>query len=451
MTLSEIKRILAEEDLQLTKSLGQNFLHDGNQLQRIIAAAELEPSDQVLEIGPGLGPLTKLLLARAQRVMAIEVDRRLVRVLERRLCPQAGARFHLVHHDALAFLQREPIDWHDWKVVSNLPYSVASPLLVELAQHPRCPRRIVATLQIEVAKRLMAAPGDADYGVLSLLVQLHYEARTWFRIPAGCFFPEPDVDSACVCLARRPEPLLAPALREPFLRIVKRSFSQRRKMMLKLLRADWGQPALESAFGALALPHQVRAEKVGLDQFVALTRLLAGAHPATPSSEDIFDVVNERDEVIGRRPRGEVHRLGLMHRAVHVMVFNDRGQVFLQKRSMTKDRQPGLWDSSASGHVDSGEGYDQAAVREAREEIGLVLPRAPRRLFKLGPSAETDQEHVWVYRCTANGPFALHPDEIERGDWFDPAQLNRWIAESPRDFASAFLAIWPRICQSSAP
>src|SRR5689334_24881313 len=99
-------------------------------------------------------------------------------------------------------------------------------------------------------------------------------------------------------------------------------------------------------------------------------------------SEEIFDVVNERDEVVDHKPRSEVHRLGLMHRAVHVMVFNRLGQVFLQKRSMSKDRQPGLWDSSASGHLDQGEAYDACAVRELREEIGLQLRAAPQRLFK---------------------------------------------------------------------
>src|SRR5579859_1142995 len=110
-------------------------------------------------------------------------------------------------------------------------------------------------------------------------------------------------------------------------------------------------------------------------------------------SEEIFDVVNEHDEVIDHRPRSEVHRRGLMHRAVHVLVFNRQVQVFLQKRSMSKDRQPGLWDSSASGHLDTGETYDACAVRELREEIGLALERPPRRLFKLAASSDTDQEH----------------------------------------------------------
>jgi isopentenyldiphosphate isomerase len=160
--------------------------------------------------------------------------------------------------------------------------------------------------------------------------------------------------------------------------------------------------------------------------------------------EEIFDVVNERDEVIGRQPRSEVHRLGLLHRAVHVLVFNSRGQVFLQNRSMKKDRQPGLWDSSASGHVDSGEDYDACAVRELQEEIGLRVNARPQRLFKIAACPETDQEFVWVYRCEAEGPFELNPDEIERGDWFTPEQVTGWIAERSQEFASAFRLIWER-------
>jgi isopentenyldiphosphate isomerase len=162
-------------------------------------------------------------------------------------------------------------------------------------------------------------------------------------------------------------------------------------------------------------------------------------------SEEMFDVVNERDEVIGRQTRRDVHRLGLLHRAVHVLVFNSRREVFLQKRSMKKDRQPGLWDSSTSGHVDSGEDYDACAVRELHEELGLTLAAPPLRLFKLPASPQTDQEHVWVYRCEAAGPFTLNPDEIERGDWFAPALVTRWMAERPQDFAAALLFLWPRL------
>jgi isopentenyl-diphosphate delta-isomerase type 1 len=158
--------------------------------------------------------------------------------------------------------------------------------------------------------------------------------------------------------------------------------------------------------------------------------------------EDSFDIVNDRDEVIGREWRSIVHARGLLHRAVHVLVLNSRGEVFLQKRSLKKDRQPGVWDSSCSGHVDSGEDYEQTAVRELREEIGLKLAAAPQKLFKINACEETDAEFVWVYRCENEGPFQLHPDEIETGGWFTPAHITQWIAQKPQDFAPAFMLIW---------
>jgi isopentenyldiphosphate isomerase len=167
--------------------------------------------------------------------------------------------------------------------------------------------------------------------------------------------------------------------------------------------------------------------------------------------DEIFDVVNERDEVIGRRTRGDVHRLKLLHRAVHVLVFNRHGEIFLQKRSLTKDSHPGAWDSSASGHLDSGEDYDACAIRELREEIGLAVESAPERLFKIEACEETDQEFVWVYRHEAEGPFTLHPDEIERGEWFPPRRITNWLAERPQDFASAFRHIWRRLSAGGQP
>jgi isopentenyldiphosphate isomerase len=161
--------------------------------------------------------------------------------------------------------------------------------------------------------------------------------------------------------------------------------------------------------------------------------------------EEIFDVVNERDEVLGQATRSEVHAQGLIHRAVHVLVFNSRGQVFLQKRSMAKDKSPGRWDSSASGHVDSGEDYDTCAVREVQEEIGLNLPSPPQRLFKVAASAETDYEHVWVYRIASEGPFELNPDEIERGEWVAPQEVALRLAGDPSAFSTAFSHIWEKL------
>jgi 16S rRNA (adenine1518-N6/adenine1519-N6)-dimethyltransferase len=237
-----------------------------------VAAAELGPADKVLEIGPGLGALTELLAAQAGEVLAIEKDRRLFDFLREKF--SGAPHVKLIHDDALRYAKRNR-EWADWKLVANLPYSVASPILVELAESEHPPGRMVATLQLEVARRIEAGPGTKQYGILGLLLRLRYETRGSFKIPASCFFSAPKVDSACLVLARRAEPLLPPALQRVFTKIVKRGFSQRRKMMLKLLKQDWPADRLNAAFGQLQLPPQVRAEELGLEPFVRLAEILS--------------------------------------------------------------------------------------------------------------------------------------------------------------------------------
>ena len=161
-------------------------------------------------------------------------------------------------------------------------------------------------------------------------------------------------------------------------------------------------------------------------------------------NDEWVDVVNARDEVVSRALRREVHARGWWHRAVHVLVFDAAGRIFLQKRSMTKDLSPGLWDSSCSGHVDSGEDYDHAATRELGEELGLSLEIAVgrERWFRLEPCVATGWEFVWVYRLSYGGPFVLHPEEIELGDWFVPEEVTRSLATRPADYCPSFKLIW---------
>lgn len=162
-------------------------------------------------------------------------------------------------------------------------------------------------------------------------------------------------------------------------------------------------------------------------------------------SEEIFAVVDENDEVIDFRPRSEVHRLGLRHRAVHILVFNGRGEVLLQKRSMTKECCPGLWDSSAAGHVDCGESYDDCAHRELKEELGLGEEIALERLFKIAASVETGWEFCWVYRCRADGPFEYCRTEIDALAWYEPLALDRELIEQPAKFSGTVPIIWARL------
>ena len=163
------------------------------------------------------------------------------------------------------------------------------------------------------------------------------------------------------------------------------------------------------------------------------------------TGEELFDVVDESDRVIRQAPRRLVHANGWLHRAVHVLVFNKAGQLFLQKRSMTKDTSPGLWDSSSSGHLDAGEDYDQAASRELAEEIGLKPKDPPKRWIRIEACEETGAEFVWVYRVVSEGPFILCPEEIERGEWIDCQELARRIAGHPAEYCSSFRLIWARI------
>lgn len=278
MTLSEMRALLAAKDLRLTRSLGQNFLHDGNQLRRIVALAALPPEAQVLEIGPGLGPLTEHLLAAGAQVLAIEKDARLLPILRERLGHHPT--LELLHADALEWLT-DPSpgagagrDWSETRLVANLPYSVGSPILVELAQAAHPPRALVATLQTEVVDRIRAVPGTAAFGVLSLLLGRVYEPGPSFRIPASCFFPAPDVESSCIRLDRRPEPLVKGGEAAVYVDLVKTAFSQRRKQLRKVLRNRWPEDHLADAWKALALAPDLRPETLGPTRFAALARHL---------------------------------------------------------------------------------------------------------------------------------------------------------------------------------
>lgn len=149
---------------------------------------------------------------------------------------------------------------------------------------------------------------------------------------------------------------------------------------------------------------------------------------AETSASELFDVVDLNDNVVGIERRGEVHRLHLPHRSIHVLVFNDAGELLLQKRSMQKDECAGMWDSSCAGHVEAGQHYDETAVREFEEELGVALQGAPEFLFKMAPTPGNGMEFAAVYRVCEEGPFNFAEDEIDELQWFSVAQLDNWVA-----------------------
>jgi isopentenyl-diphosphate delta-isomerase type 1 len=160
--------------------------------------------------------------------------------------------------------------------------------------------------------------------------------------------------------------------------------------------------------------------------------------------DELFDIVDGEDRVIGQAPRREVHARRLNHRATHVLVHDGDGRVFLQRRSATKDTFPGCWDSSCSGHVDAGEDYETAARRELGEELGWHDASLPLRpLLKLSTSPATGYEFIQIYALgPVAGPFTLHPEEISEGRWLAPAEIRAWIAREPQAFAGAARSLW---------
>ncbi len=168
---------------------------------------------------------------------------------------------------------------------------------------------------------------------------------------------------------------------------------------------------------------------------------------------ELFDVVDAHDRVVGRETRAYVHANRLPHRAVHILVHNGKGDVFLQKRSLLKDQLPGCWTTSCSGHVDSGEDYDTAALRELEEELGIRLESIDclTRLTQHHACRETGMEFIRIYALQWDGPMVLDEQEISEGRWLAPDSISEWIAADRRAFAPSFRLVWKRVGEAGFP
>lgn len=162
-----------------------------------------------------------------------------------------------------------------------------------------------------------------------------------------------------------------------------------------------------------------------------------------------LSVVDENDQVIDIQPRYLIHALGLRHRAIHILVFNDQGELFLQKRSMKKDLNQGLWDTSAAGHVDTGEDYRLCAIREAEEELGIQLENKLQYRFKLNPTPQLGMEFIQVYQAIHNGPFKLNPEEIETAEWFSVNDITKRVTTDDPQLTETFKVIWQQYREMS--
>jgi len=263
MTLTEVRRLLADLELRPRKALGQNFLVDRNILEIILHEADVRSEDTVLEVGPGLGILTAALIRCTRRVVAIEKDRHLCQYLRTQF-----SGLELIEGDAMDVLRAGTLHLpSSFRVVANLPYNLSTPLLEQWVEGRYRPQKMVLTLQREVAERLAARPRSKEYGALTLFTQLRYHVTIVHGVSARCFYPEPGVQSAVVALDRR-EPRVRLLADAPFHTLVRQGFSQRRKMLRNLVTGS------EAVLPTLGLPVTARAEELSLEQWISLANTL---------------------------------------------------------------------------------------------------------------------------------------------------------------------------------
>ena len=263
--------LLKQYGLRADKKLGQNFLQDPLVLGSIASAAEIQLTDTVLEIGPGLGSLTRYLAVSARQVVAVELDIDLIPPL--RTVTKPYDNIHIVHGDILKISPKELIHAPGYLVVANIPYYITSAIIRHLLENEPKPRRIVLTIQKEVADRICAKPGDMS--LLALSVQIYGEPRIAKRIPANAFFPAPKVDSAVLCVDIYASPKIPPELLDTFFKMIKAGFSQKRKTLRNSLSAGLHLAAaeVESLLVNAGIDPMRRAETLSIEEWQTLCKL----------------------------------------------------------------------------------------------------------------------------------------------------------------------------------
>jgi 16S rRNA (adenine1518-N6/adenine1519-N6)-dimethyltransferase len=426
--------VLRSLDAAPRKSLGQNFLHDQNLAAWIVEKLEIESGDHVVEVGPGLGALTQEIMRCGVSATLLEKDRAFAKYLRETF---ESPQIEVVEGDALEYDTRAEFLRRPAKVIGNLPYYLSSALLFHFSADP-CPfEHMVFTVQKEMAERLSASPGSKEYGSLSLIIQRQWKVTRLKMLPPSVFLPQPQVDSIVLSLKRRIPGELEETDAAKFSELVKAGFSERRKQVRKLLGRFGDVERIEAALLSEALPLTARAEDISLHRWIRILNFLQPAVVYGNNPGERLAVVDQNDQPLEPMDRATIHRDNLLHRAVHIFLVNHQGELLLQKRSYRKDRFPRRWDSSASGHVDAEESYQDCATRELGEEVGVET-----NLVKLGglPASEaTGHEFIEIFAGVHDGPFHLNQHEIETGGFFKLEMIDRWVATRPDDFARGFV------------
>ena len=274
--------ILQANDFQFLKKFGQNFLIDLHVLEKILRAAQIDEEDVCVEIGPGIGSLTQVLAERAAQVIAVEIDGRLIPILQKTLEDYPNVR--LIHQDFLKLdLKAQLAEWgieKPIKVIANLPYYITTPIIMGLYESGIPLAGMTVMVQEEVARRIQAGPGSKDYGALSLAVQYYAEAEIAAFVPPNCFMPRPGVGSAVIQLTTHKEKPVQVQDEKRFFALIRAAFGQRRKTLVNSVsnsqELDYEKEQVQEALRRLNISEQIRGEALTLAQFAALSNELEG-------------------------------------------------------------------------------------------------------------------------------------------------------------------------------
>ena len=277
---SATKEVINKYSFAFQKKFGQNFLIDSNILENIVEAAEITKDDFVLEIGPGIGTMTQYLCEAARQVVAVEIDKMLIPILEDTLSEYDNVE--VINQDVLKVdiksLAKEKNDGKPIKVLANLPYYITTPIIMGLFESGVPIESITIMVQKEVADRMQTGPGSKEYGALSLAVQYYADAKVMLNVSATCFMPRPNVDSAVIKLTRHKEPVVEVKDEKLMFRVIRASFNQRRKTLVNGLKnsseLDFSKEEVISAIQKIGKEESIRGEKLTLEEFAELSNYL---------------------------------------------------------------------------------------------------------------------------------------------------------------------------------
>ena len=274
---SYVKEVLSQHGFKFSKSLGQNFLIDGNIVRKIVSESNITKDDYVLEIGPGMGTLTEELGLHAKKVVAIELDDSLLPILDQTLAPYDN--IEIVHGDILKIdlpkLIEEKLNGGPVKVVANLPYYVTTPIIAKLIEEGLNLESITVMVQKEVADRMASKPGSKVYGSLSVFVNFYSDPKIIVKVPKTVFMPQPKIDSSVIKLTLKKE--LPDIDREKFFKVVKAAFSKRRKTIINCLSSygfDIDKETIRQALESLNINPEERAENLSVEEFMNISKIL---------------------------------------------------------------------------------------------------------------------------------------------------------------------------------